>query len=197
MAKRERLAEPRPNSSARTVDEDGSPEITAADDARFIRELSSLVAIDKLDLDTALMQHADLLYRISERLVDVTALRDRQKAALSEMEALVDQEIRRNAELSETKVTDKAVEMQRKTDKRVVRNTELLADLTIRVGKLSALKEAWLQRKTNMSDLVSLYVGNYWADAESGSASKRYRDAEADRLRDGLAKGRRSQRDKD
>lgn len=170
-----------------------APAVRKTDDD-LIKELDEFLLIDKNALDDALIKHPDLIYRVSNMIVERVSQRDAAKQDLSETEALVDAEVRRNAQVAEEKITADQVKAEIKVNKKVIAAVDKLADLTYRVNQWGALKEAFIARGHVLRDLVSLHGNNYWSDASSGRAASRKREAEGDEARGALARKRREER---
>lgn len=166
------------------------------DDDDLIKEFESFLLIDRDALDDALIQQPDLIYRVTNKVVERISQRDAAKQDLNEVEALADAEIRRDAQIAEEKITADQVKAAIKVNKKVQQAADKLADLTYRVNQWGALKEAFVARGHVLRDLVSLYGNNYWSDASSGRAAARKRDAGGEEARDALARERRSTRER-
>jgi hypothetical protein len=158
-------------------------------DDDLIVELEEAMLIDKDALDEALIQQPDLIYRVSKMIVERTSQRDAAKQDLAEAEAEADAAIREDA--GDRKITADAVKAGIKLDPNVIKARDHFADLSYRVNKWDALKEAFVARGHALRDLVSLHGNNYWSDASGGRASSRRREADGDAAREAMRRTRR------
>ena len=85
-----------------------------------LAKLEKKLQIDQHALDTALREHPDLFYQVASELALAISNRDEAKQDLDQIEAQVDAELRRAAAVSEDKVTEKAIESNKNTDRRVI-----------------------------------------------------------------------------
>lgn len=160
------------------------------EDTQIIADLREGLQIDKYALDDELIQQPDMLYRVSEHLTLRISQRDAAKQELSETEARVDADLRRDASISDTRVTEKEIESQKKVNRDVLRAVEKLRQLNLSVGKLSALKESFGSRGHALRDLTSLYAANYFSDSSNRQAEHNMRSKNAGDVRSELKKRR-------
>lgn len=156
-------------------------------DEKLIYEFEALLVIDKNALDDALEQHPDLMYRVSEILVERIAQRDAAKLDVAEAESKADAEARRDAAVAEEKITDAGVKAIVKLNKKVIEATDRHADLVYWVNRWTALQSAYSARQSALRELVSLYANNYWSDASTGRASATAKTKAGEIARDALA----------
>ena len=138
-----------------------------------IEELEQGLPIDEHDLNGALLRQPDLLYKVSKELTLQTSRRDAAKQMLAEVEAEVDAAIRHDAQVNDEKITEKEVASQKILDKDVQDAEKELLRLSLAVGQLGALKEAYQQRSYALRGLIDLYVANYFGDASSPTKTMR------------------------
>jgi hypothetical protein len=156
------------------------------------QQFENLLRIDRNALDVALEIQPDMFYRVSKNLVLCISKRDAAKQELQEIESAVDAQIRRDASIAGEKVTNPEVESLKGLDKGVLVAKEELAALNLRVGKWSALKEAFLQRSYALKELVALYSANYYGDVVQSNTEKPLRNRVATIARETLNKARRN-----
>lgn len=156
-----------------------------------IEELEAGLAIDRGNLDEALIQQPEIFYRVSEQLVRVTSQRDAAKQALIETEAEVDQRLRVKARTDEIKKTETefASEKILHPDAKAARYK--LNELTTQMGTLEALKEAYQQRSYVLKELTALYAANYFSDSTTSSASRTQSEVNAKEGRAAMSAARR------
>lgn len=132
----------------------------------LLKQLESNLVIDQHALDQALREHPDLFYKVATELALAISHRDEAKQDLDQMEATVDAELRRAAAVSEDKVTEKQIESNKNTDKRVVAANDKFLSEKYETAKWTALKDAYEQRSYALSKLVDLYLANYYSSQE-------------------------------
>jgi hypothetical protein len=138
--------------------------------------------LDENELDEALREQPDLLYRVSQVLAIQISRRDAAKSFLATEDAEVDNKLRQTAAQAQERTTDKKIEALKRTHPRVVAATHQLLLLDHSVRQWTAMKEAVVQRGHALRELVALYVHNYMGS--SGSVEVReMRDQRADFVR--------------
>ena len=159
-----------------------------------IEDLEQGLKIDEHALEHELKEHADTFYKVSSQLVMAISRRDEAKQAMEECEAKVDMELRKDAALSEERVTDTAIAKQLKSDSRVKAANSNFLKLKNEAARWETLKESFQQRSYALSKLVDLYIANYYSDLEykSQKTPNRLHDAKADRVRATLSERRHS-----
>lgn len=150
----------------------------------------ALLMIDKYDLDTAAEQHAEQIFRISEKVEEMISMRDQAKMMLSEAEAEADAQIRRDAQIADEKVTADQVKALVKMDRNVKGYTAAYNELSYLTRRWQSLKEALLERGKMIRELTSLYANNYWSDVGSGKR----RDRDGEDARKAMAEERRARK---
>ncbi len=128
-----------------------------------IAELEKQLPIDKHALDECLQEQPTLFYYAAEQLTLTISRRDEAKTELAKTEAHIDDEIRRDARESEKKITEKEVESQKLLHPKVAAAQTKLSELSLAVGKLYALKEAFVQRLDALKAMAKLHAENSYA----------------------------------
>ena len=131
-----------------------------------LKQLEDKLKIDQHALDIALREHPDLFYQVASELALAISNRDEAKQDLDQIEAQVDSELRRAAAISEDKVTEKAIESNKNTDKRVIAANDKFLEERYNAAKWTALKDAYEQRSYALSKLVDLFLANYYSSNE-------------------------------
>ena len=157
-------------------------------------DLEASLQIDEHALETELRENPDLFYQVASGLALSISKRDEAKQQLDDTEAVVDIELRRDAAKSEDRVTEKELESNRKTDKRVREASKHFNDARADTGRWTALKEAYEQRSYALSKLADLYIANYYSDSSQHShrPEQSIRSTKADQARTTLNERRRS-----
>lgn len=154
-------------------------------------EFEKYLLIDKDALDEELINHPDLVYRISMKLVNLVSYRDAAKQDKDEAEAKADARIRRDAARDDEKVTADQVKAEIKLDPKVIEAADRYAELKLEHDKWGALDRAFTARRFALAGLVDLYGNNYWSDASGGRASARRKNDDGDAARAALKRARR------
>lgn len=150
-----------------------------------LKKLEDKLKIDQHALDIALREHPDLFYKVASELALAISNRDEAKQDVDDIEAIVDMELRRAAAVSEDKVTEKAIESNKRTDKRVVSANDKFLEARFGAAKWAALKEAYESRSYALSKLVDLFLANYYSSNEDKKISgPSFRDARANQVKD-------------
>lgn len=155
-----------------------------------VEELERLLSIDPHHLEQQWQQHPDSFYKIGKQLAYAISERDEAAKELKEVEAIVDAKIRHDAELHDERITEKGVESEKRLDKGVKAAQTKLADLSLRVGLLQALRDAFMHRKDALKDLVQLYLSNYYGNSDIGQTRVSVRDATAQRAKAAMHEAR-------
>lgn len=116
-------------------------------------ELEQALRIDTLDLMTADAEQPELFYRIAKMLAGLKAEHDNLKLALEEAKSRAQNALRSGRDVKPTVAEADAIVT---LDPEVRKISQLATDVQGRVGKLLALKEAYTQRKSSLTDLVEL-----------------------------------------
>ena len=151
----------------------------SADD--FIIELEAGLRINEHELDGALQEQPELFYHVAKELALMISQRDQAKQHLAEIEAEVVVALNEKARANDEKVTVKEIESLKDTDEDVLAAAKNFYQLSAMVGKLGALKEAYVQRSYVLKDMVTLYVNNYYG---SGDGMQQTREQSKNQVRD-------------
>lgn len=122
---------------------------------RAFAQLSSGVQLSKDDLDTQIIEHAELFRQVCELLALYAAQRDL-------IEAEADRVIRDEAAEAGEKITEAAIKQRLAGHKR-------LAYLNLTVARLQGLKDAYIERRHAFGKLSDLYGNQYWSEPSSTS----------------------------
>lgn len=156
-----------------------------------ITALEVSLAIDKLDLDAILEREGDDSFKIAEAYELAISRRDAAKQAAAEAEAEADLSIRRQAEATQRKVTEPQVAAMKILHPGVREANRLELDLSLRAGRLKALRDSFERRSKAISTLAELYKSGYFSGATRHHAQEQVRQAAADEARAQMARARR------
>lgn len=156
-----------------------------------MRELEDALKIDEYALNDALSKQPELFYRVGKILTVIISRRDAAKQALQDEEARADLRTRDQAACQDRKITEGEVRAIVQIDDRVSEARDVLSSLGEEVGKLSVLKEAFMQRSYALKDLVALYQANYYS-ASTENAGGGVRDRAAQQGRQAMSEVRRN-----
>lgn len=134
-------------------------------------------------LEVELQEQADLVLKYGKEWSEKTKERDRAKENLAVVDSEIDAKTRKNwGELSDGKLTEKAVQGFVLKDKRHEEATEKMLDLSEEVNILSTVKIALEHRKKALEGLVSLYIAGYWSDPKV--AKRDFDEVVSDKVKD-------------
>lgn len=149
---------------------------------RKLSELEKALPINEDALNEALVNQAEAFWHVAEELAITISRRDEAKQNFEEVEAKVDLAIRTVADAKEEKTTEKQVKSRVLQNKGVIEAKKELAELSSRVGLLSALKESFLQRGYALNNLTHLHTASDYNSANSGDRnSNKLKNAQAER----------------
>jgi hypothetical protein len=147
-----------------------------------IADLEKGLHIDENSLDDELVIHPDLFYRVTKQLTLLISQRDAADQEKKEIEARIDAQLRHDAEVTDTKTTERQIESDKRRDKDVIKATDRLLELNKQVGQWQALKEAFMQRSYMLKAMCDLYVAGYFgANLDSSTSRMKEHDAENNR----------------
>lgn len=149
----------------------------------MVDELVANLQIDKHNLDAALETQASSFHFITGLLEVEINRRDSIKVDIENAEAELQAKFRKWATEDKERVTDAAINARVNNTKRMKRLKEDLLQSKLECGKLSALKESYVQRGYVLNSLCSLYQANYYVREAGGHAEERYKDGLANRNR--------------
>lgn len=133
----------------------------------FVERLESALKFDKNCLDDALEEQSGIFHEIADELAIQISRRDQAKKHVTDLESETVVEIKTAAREKDQKITDKEVEAQTQLDEGVIKASKTLAELSLIVGRLSALKESYVQRSYALKDLVALQINQYGVESAS------------------------------
>lgn len=144
-----------------------------------LAELEAALRIDEYHLERECQIQAEMFYRVAQKGTLAISKRDAAKQALAEVEAELDSEIRRDAEVAGDKITEPAIKNKIKLERRYQRASAELQKLSTEVGDLAALRESYDHRKEMLKLMVKLYLANYFGEIEERGAVGQMREASA------------------
>lgn len=146
--------------------------------SKFRNYVRDKLAIDKTELDSMWINQPQVYHEIAERIALEISRRDEAKNELRDIAAVIDAEIREDAEAElnkngTKKPTETAIANMVRQDKRWTKANDLLAELETNVNLLTADKEAFMQRRYALENLTTLHVSGYGMDSSSRPARER------------------------
>ncbi len=133
----------------------------------FVERLEKALKFDKNRLDDALEEQAGIFHEIADELAIQISRRDQAKKHVTDLESETIVEIKSDAREEDKKITDKEVEALTQLEEGVIQASKTLAELNLIVGRLSALKESYVQRSYALKDLVALQINQYGVESAS------------------------------
>lgn len=134
-----------------------------------IEELETALAIDQNALERACKDQPMRFYAVAKLIPAAISQRDAARKELKEVEAQVDIEIRAEAAQRDERVTEAIVAARVCLNPRVREAGERVRKISLRVGKLEALREAFQDRSRMLNKLVDLYIANYFGSEASST----------------------------
>jgi len=135
-----------------------------------IKELKSLLVIDKAKLDDEVSRQPMLLFEVSEAYVQAAAERDACKEELTSIDANLDGDVRAKLSRSEDKVTEAMVKNAVQTHQKHQDAFDTYLTSKTKADELQALKEAFLQRGYMLRDLAQLFLASYYENTSVGQS---------------------------
>jgi len=150
---------------------------------KLIAEFKDLLLIDKNNLDQHLQEQAEIFYRIADALAQAQSVRDKAKEYIAITDAQLNLQFRKDLEEDGIKVTDAKINAMVQDDEEHQTSFNEYMDTKEQADKLSAMREAWMQRSYMLRELVGLFISGYFADQtlKGGSPEAREMKAAADR----------------
>lgn len=124
------------------------------------------LTIDRDDLESCLVEHAQLFWEISSQAVTANAWRDEAKLNMEQLHAQLDGETREELAKGDGKVTEAQVTNAIKSNPKMQKALGKLQDAKTQADQWSALKEAFYQRGYMLRELVQLTLRSMAADSE-------------------------------
>lgn len=150
---------------------------------KLIAEFRALLLIDKSCLDQHLQEQAEIFYRIADALAQSQSVRDKAKEYIAITDAELNLQFRKVLEKDGVKVTDAKINAMVQDDEDHQEAFNKYMETKEQADKLSAMREAWMQRSYMLRELVGLFIAGYFSDAamKGGSPDAREMKAQADR----------------
>lgn len=144
--------------------------------------------IDEHSLHSDCRNQPELFYHIARAVAAARTAYETAKVNLKRMSAETELAIRQDAEAGEVRMTEGRCTALVLSSEPVKAATQAVLVASSRLEDLIALKEAYVQRKDMLKELVSMHLSNYYSDPVRGSES---------RMRDIAVEGVRASRRRD
>lgn len=146
----------------------------------------------KHDLDTAILQHGELFYKVSERVAYYTSMRDEAKKRMEESYARNSLRIREQATEEGRKLTEDLVKQLTLLDDDYKEDSVTYLRAKWETDVWSALKDSYTSRGFMVKEIAELWKANYFnTDAIKGGTE----DVQYEVQRAKLAESRKSFKD--
>lgn len=129
-----------------------------------LAELETELRIDRNDLESALEMQPDSFFRVAVQATLTSSRRDAAKQRLAELEADKDATLRHDARVADDKVTEKEIESEKRRDPGIKEMQRELLRLNAKLGLISALKDAFIQRSYVLKDLCLLQINGLYSE---------------------------------
>ena len=142
-----------------------------------LRSFAADMEINRYKLEEECERHSALYYYWAEKLAEAKIARDAAEDHLKTQLAMVEMEIRRQAEASGAKTTEASVKAQVETSPQILAAKEAVRKATGDLYKLEAGVRAFDHRKNELDNLVQLWIKSYYSRPDGGpdQASKTLR----------------------
>lgn len=150
------------------------------------------LAIDPDDLDTCLVEHAELLFHASDEHANAVARRDAAKLDLEETLARLSKRIRGDALEAKEKLTEGAISERLTVLPEIMKLQRAFLKAKHDADRWTALKEGFGQRSFMLTKLVEMYVARYSGSLDRSVQVDRHRLGDVNH--DKLTRLRRKQR---
>jgi hypothetical protein len=135
----------------------------------FYSKYRGLLAIDKHGLDEEWVAQPGIVQEIGERLALEISRRDEAKDDVADVVSELDAIVREAHAEDDKKPTETAIKNEIAQDPKVKKAKKRFRLLELNVGRLTALKDSFHQRRYALQDLTSLHLGGYYT-SNSGAA---------------------------
>ncbi len=146
---------------------------------RLLEQYAELLQIDRNDLDTALLEQAQVYYRVGEAYATAISYRDYAKSHIDKVRADTDRLIRRKAQEEAEKVTEAQVANRILDDVLYQKVVDEHLEWKTVADKWSALRDSFERRCYALRDLCTLWVAGYFTDTTIKADSYEARDRAA------------------
>lgn len=133
-------------------------------------ELIARLKIDKLDLDTELIEQPSLFNEVSEGCVDAIDTRDYLKEQLSIVEAREAREIRADFDRDKTKYVATQVAQAVSESEDYINALNEYLDAKKDCNSWQALKDSFEQRSRMLGHLCRLYMSDYYSNPNASDS---------------------------
>ena len=161
----------------------------------FLNEYREYLKIDRTDLESALLQQADLWFRVAEEHAKAVSIRDQAYENIKQTDAKLNKEIRSEYEAEGVRVTESAINAAVLTHPEHVEAVETYLEAKQRADKLAALKDSFQQRSYMLRELTQMFLHGHFVTATESlhepAPSKvlpRMKKSEVDKRREALRK---------
>lgn len=161
-----------------------------------LAECRAFLSIDRDDLDSCLMEQPEVFYRVAQAFTLAQAERDSIKLDLTEAQAELGVQFRKQALEKEEKLTEDGLKQKLSMAPRIQKLERQLLDASASANEYGALKESFQQRSFMLRELVALKITQRRdEDSAGGSHSGHAKLAQSNReATDRLRRERREQR---
>lgn len=145
-----------------------------SDGSKARQKYREQLAIDEADLDRCLIEQPELYFHVADNHARAVAVRDAAKLDLEEAEADLDEQLRRQAEKAEERVTEAQLRQRVAASPKIKQLKREHLAARSEVSSWSALQDAFSMRSDLLRKLVDSNIHRRRADnISSGSAGAR------------------------
>lgn len=144
---------------------------------KSLDEFKLELAIDKHNLDSALVEQPELYQVVAEEHVLAVSRRDELKDDLKRVEGELQIRIRKEAAEIKAKATEKSILSEVETHTEYIAAREAFLNACKEADLWQAMKESFIQRSYVLKDLTSLYISGYYAQTSvAGEGSRKVQE---------------------
>lgn len=160
----------------------------------LLDEYSGYLQIDKLNLDTCLIEQCSVYYNVGVAFANALSERDYAKAELERVKAETDKIVRLQMTTENERITEAQVANRILEDAEYRASNSNYLEWKMIADKWQALKDSFGQRAYALRDLCQLWISNYYADSAVQVETSEARDRLASDARVKLSEARRNRR---
>lgn len=147
-----------------------------------VNEYETGLRINEHQLQVECRNQPELFYQIARAVANARAEYEDAKTHFKRVSAEIELNTRRTFDEGEIRVTEGRILALVAENQVVMRAGDHVNDCRAKMEDLEALKEAYMQRKDMLRELVQLFISNYYADPTRGNEN-RMRDAAVEGVR--------------
>lgn len=155
-----------------------------ADSKQLLNELKDGLKIDVNNLDIELVDQPNRFFHAGQQYSLAVSRRDRKDTELDILKAVLDKEIREDADANGDKITEAQIKAAIQRDKEHRQLTKQYLDAKQEAEEWQSLRDSYQQRSYVLKDLVALHISGYFGDVTGARERKDARDRVIERQKE-------------